>query len=271
MRESHLGLKTKGGRLQVSENSFSPVVELHETVILPYTEQDGELNMSVDRSLREKVSANQKTYLRFYGWTPWAISLGHSQNSSTFDKAKLEAQGIDIVRRPTGGRAVFHAQELTYCIVTPTSGPKYNRYIYQKMHEAIGAALSQIQIKTDYQRKTTNLRDHYSSGLEKACFTSSARYELTLNEKKIVGSAQRNYGDVLLQHGSILLGPAHFTITDYMIFGEAKTPTETEQIKSRFNKVLRESSTDILTETGVEVDPISLSERIIGMFNANIN
>jgi lipoate-protein ligase A len=228
----------------------------------PYAVYRGHENMTIDSELAVSSAKNQNTYIRFYGWRPNAVSLGFNQSSDSFSKYNMIHDGIDLVKRPTGGRAVFHAEELTYCITTPTSGPDENRKIYRDFHIAIATALAQLGIETDFVKANPDLRQHYSTSGAKSCFTSSARYELTIGGRKLVGSAQRDFGKVLLQHGSILLGPRHYDICEYMDF-DGDSDSATEEKKLRFRSLLEKSSTDVKTSTGKTVSPDLLADKII--------
>src|SRR5512135_3130593 len=83
--------------------------------------QTGAYNMEFDESLaRQLLSGDGAQTLRFFRWKPWAISLGYNQDDAVVDSAMCSRDGIDVVRRPTGGRAILHAEELTYSVVMRT-------------------------------------------------------------------------------------------------------------------------------------------------------
>jgi lipoate-protein ligase A len=157
--------------------------------------------------------------LRLFQWKPWAISLGYNQNVDEIDLEKCAAGGIDVVRRPSGGRAILHAEELTYSVVMP-AGRKSVLQIHNEISNALVRGLQLFGVDVSLQRSQPNLAEHYRRSSGVACFTSAARYEIEWNGKKLVGSAQRRFNDgeedVLLQHGSILCGPAHRQLADYL-------------------------------------------------------
>ncbi len=163
--------------------------------------------------LRDLIGENV-VLIRFYGWSPPAISLGFNQPQTAFDLAKLAADGIDLVRRPTGGRAVFHIDELTYAAVLRLE--KSPAEHYADINRALSAGLELLGVVTAFQKQQPNFRERYAFASSVPCFTASARYELEIDGRKLVGSAQRRFGTVLLQHGSLMLTPKHRDLTRYL-------------------------------------------------------
>jgi len=167
----------------------------------------GAENMKFDEErVRYVLSGESLPMLRVYGWKPWAVSLGANQKESDIDQVELEKKGFDVVRRATGGRAVLHANEVTYSIVT-LIGNKSVQEWYRITHERLLASLQTIVPSLDFEKSQPNFRELYTIKPQQtvACFASSARYEIIHEGRKVVGSAQRVFGNVLLQHGSILL------------------------------------------------------------------
>lgn len=157
--------------------------------------------------------------LRVYGWKPWAVSLGHHQSDRDIDVKKCEEYGFDVVRRPTGGRAILHANEATYSVVMPADDKGITE-IYSLISRALVTGLKALCPDVSYETSQPNFRSLYTSQESIPCFSSSARYEVQINGKKLVGSAQRRYSqdgrEVVLQHGSILLGPEHRLLTEVL-------------------------------------------------------
>jgi len=188
----------------------------------------GRFNMEFDEALAFQLKNNiGRETLRVYGWNPYCISLGFNQHPDDFDNSKLIHDGIDIVRRPTGGRAILHAHELTYSIVarlrdlTP-------RAMYRFINEGLLAALHALGVDAQFTETDADFRTLYHDPASVPCFSSSAKSEIQFNGKKLVGSAQRRYGTIILQHGSILLGPQHRKLADYLAshIGNAGTTIE---------------------------------------------
>jgi lipoate-protein ligase A len=176
----------------------------------------GAFNMEFDESLALQLKDSSAIpILRVYGWSPYAISLGFNQNIQDFDSPKITQAGIDIIRRPTGGRAILHAHELTYSIVMKLDnrGP---RDIYHFINEGLLCGLKYMGIEAQLSDQNDNFRKLYQDNSSIPCFSSSAKSEIQFEGRKLVGSAQRRYGNVILQHGSLLLGPEHRRITEYL-------------------------------------------------------
>ncbi len=172
----------------------------------------GEENMRIDRERTEQVAAgNALPFFRLYGWEPWAVSLGANQKEADIDAGETRKRNFDIVRRPTGGRAVLHANELTYAVVMNLPEDMTMHDAYREIHIILLEGLNNLGgAELSFEKSQPDFRKNYrESGMSVSCFASSARYEIEHNGRKIVGSAQRVFGRTLLQHGSILLGPGH--------------------------------------------------------------
>jgi lipoate-protein ligase A len=178
----------------------------------------GEENMRRDLAL-VATAKKQPSVMRLYTWDPWCVSLGYNQKESVIDQKLLREQGWDLVRRPTGGRAVLHAEELTYCIAVPQGPGVKPRDVYERIHQQLLTALQTLVPGLSFEESPTDLRHHYATAgaAGASCFTSSARTEILFEGKKVVGSAQRTIDGVILQHGSILTGPAHTNIVDVLV------------------------------------------------------
>ncbi len=182
----------------------------------------GEENMEFDRRLMasflegrfQQRFGEQSCLWRFYGWQPHAITVGYNQNIDGLNQAKCHAAGIDVVRRPTGGRAVFHAEEFTYSFFTEST--EQNSTLYRLVHEVIQHALKELGIHAEFCRSTLTRPQSTSSPDSVSCFTASARYELQVDGRKLVGSAQRRNRNVLLQHGSLPLSSRHKELCSFI-------------------------------------------------------
>lgn len=179
-------------------------------------EHTGAFNMDFDVRRAEDVDAGVAgPMLRVYHWKPWCISLGRHQDIAEIDAAATAAAGYDIVRRPTGGRAILHAEELTYSVVMP-SEDRGIMEVYRLISEALTAGLQLLVPDIDIAKSQPNFQKLYKEAGSIPCFSSSARYEIEFGGRKLVGSAQRRIGSAVLQHGSILIGDAHLSLADYL-------------------------------------------------------
>ncbi len=155
--------------------------------------------------------------LRVFRWQPYCISLGFHQKEEEIDLAKCHAAGIDVARRPTAGRAILHAEELTYSVVIPGRHAWFEMLpldFYRRISEAIAHGLRYLGV--DAQFAPGEKLFHVGKPLRLSCFASAARNEIVARGKKIVGSAQRRFREGTLQHGSILLKEGHEQLIDFL-------------------------------------------------------
>jgi lipoate-protein ligase A len=166
-------------------------------------------NMALDEALllMHEAGAAPPT-LRVYGWCQPTLSLGYAQNArQEVDLVACQAQGVAVVRRPTGGRAVLHDQEVTYSVVMPLSLPDGSHTItehYRCIGLALVAALQALGLPARLARPQVRAAPTRALA-SPACFAALSRYELSVAGKKMVGSAQKRAQRALLQHGSIPL------------------------------------------------------------------
>lgn len=200
--------------------------------------------MEADCALSERCGENE-FYFRLYRWKPYCISLGANQDYDVIDYTMTERDDIDVVKRPTGGRAILHSEELTYSVnlVLPKDSTPHS--VYREINSALQKGLEKYDAVLGAARLESHQPDFnaiYKSGAGIACFSTAAKNELKLSSKKIVGSAQRKSGNKILQHGSILCGGYHKMITEYLRINEQ----ERKQILNELNT----STTDITEVTG---------------------
>lgn len=171
----------------------------------------GAYNMAVDEELLARAQAGEAMpVLRFYGWNPPAVSLGRFQHiESAVNADACRRHGFDIVRRITGGRAVLHHQELTYSITARANNPLFPSTVlgtYKVIAAGLLAGLQNLGIPAEMVSRV----GRHATLVEKkekdpACFSSPSWYEIMVNGRKIIGSAQRRMRGAFLQHGSILI------------------------------------------------------------------
>jgi lipoate-protein ligase A len=221
-------------------------------------EHSGQFNMDSDTSLVENLlHGSGFPTLRLYTWKPWAISLGYNQDSSELDGAFCKEVGIDVVRRPTGGRAILHAEELTYAVAMPANSSSI-LVSYNSISRALLRGLSFFGVDATFEQSQPRFREVYRKKSSIACFSSSARYEIQWAGRKLVGSAQRRMRSkrnaVLLQHGSILCGPAHRRLVEFL-----RGPTESD--RKGMEQDLKEKTVD-LSEIVGGIDMTNLAQCI---------
>jgi lipoate-protein ligase A len=153
--------------------------------------------MAADVALLEDAARLGTASLRLYCWDPPTLSLGRNQPLDG-----LATEGIAVVRRPTGGQAVWHEHEVTYAVAAPISVFGSLRTAYHEIHARLAAALRELNVDAVLAPGRPAVRP---SGRPASCFASSAGGEILVQGRKLVGSAQVRRRDVFLQHGSILL------------------------------------------------------------------
>lgn len=172
--------------------------------LLPDAIADGPANMASDEMLLRSAAAGQPL-LRFYRWTEETLSLGYFQPAAQRLADPL-LRDLPFVRRPTGGDALVHHHELTYCLAVPSEQVQRSAAPWLTMHEVIAAALAEFGV---------DARPHVPSGEDVfcgfLCFEHLTAGDLILNGAKVAGSAQRKQRGAVLQHGSILLAQSRFT------------------------------------------------------------
>lgn len=177
--------------------------------LLPYQIADGPTNMAIDEALLEAVAADPSAaYLRTYGWTSPTLSLGYFQHWADAE-TDPRWRSLAKVRRPTGGGAILHDNELTYAIIIPASHPlaRPNTALYRAVHKAFGDILAARRVDAqrfgdlhpDADRQPPAARPFL-------CFADRDGEDLVFQGSKIVGSAQRRRVGAILQHGALLLG-----------------------------------------------------------------
>jgi lipoate-protein ligase A len=173
---------------------------------------DSPLNMAIDEALLLNCQENKEQslfpVLRFFRWNIPTLSLGYAQQwKKTVDLNFCKRNRIDIVRRPTGGRAVLHDKELTYSVVSLCKGDFFSKSTletYRHISAALVHGFNNINIPA--QLAIPQLNRQYTYKLNnKPCFFSTSKYELAYQGKKMVGSAQKRLKNAFLQHGSILI------------------------------------------------------------------
>jgi len=202
--------------------------------------------MAIDHYFASNCQDNSIPVLRFYGWDPYCMSIGYHQKKELINIKTLTDDGYDLVRRPTGGRAIFHAGELTYGIISPKARTDQH-HLYKFIHWILSTALNDlgypVELKSDLE-KLPRLRHEAD---DYPCFTRSAQTEVQFEGKKIIGSAQKIYKHSILQHGSILIGCEHEILPKYLLVDKS-----------------------IKTSIDIEISKKTIHLNAIGKYNINI-
>ena len=170
---------------------------------IPYEVKTGQENMNIDCEILEQSIKNQscEPVFRLYGWDPYCVSLGRNQDDSFIDRNLLKKEHIDVVRRLTGGRALLHANEITYSFVCPINYLKNGQHVsssYKEISEILIDKFKKIGIELNFgNEKPINTNFDY-------CMLISTGADICYQNKKLIGSAQCRKNGYILQHGSIL-------------------------------------------------------------------
>lgn len=193
--------------------------------------------MALDHALAE-LNPPGEGVLRLYRWSPHTISLGRNEPAvGRFDVARAEEEGLGFVRRPTGGRAVLHADEVTYCAVLPQDALGGLRAAYVRLNEGLVNGLRALGCRAQVVREGSVLAPDAGP-----CFQAPAPGEVTLGGRKLVGSAQVRVGHTILQHGSVILSGDQSALTRIGSGGEGGLPP------AALFEVVRERSWDVVAQ-----------------------
>lgn len=221
-------------------------------------DRNGSEQMLRDEELARAFSNDRSLppVLRLYSWKPACLSIGFQQTMDRIDLDACAAHGIDVVRRPTGGRAVLHRNEITYSVILHEEERTSIAQMHYRIAEALLYSLQSLgeeakQLVLTGPGSDAGFRATYSGDrvTNVACFASTARNEITCFGRKVVGSAQRRFGTTVLQHGSILLNEDHLLLPDLLVL--------TEERREQMRQMLKR---DTISLSEVMGRPVSIEE-----------
>jgi lipoyl(octanoyl) transferase len=221
--------------------------------------QSPDWNMAVDDALLALRQAGTiaGTWVRLFAWRPPAISIGRLQSAGRdLDFEALERDRVPVVRRSTGGKAVYHADELTYSLIGAVPDVIWGENLhdtYRRVSGVIAAGLARIGVETAFAPGRPAM-GKVPASLEAACFAVAYGHELVHRGRKICGSAQRRLTRAFLQHGSLLLGPDQAQIARYL-----QAPGDRAALAAR----LTAETIDVETAAGRRVSLEELGDQVI--------
>jgi lipoyl(octanoyl) transferase len=188
----------------------------------PFT--SGARNMAIDEAiLLANANGSAPPTLRFFGWTPPCLSLGYAQPGHEADHHRLRALGVDLVRRPTGGRAILHTDELTYSVIAPMDEPRVVGGVvesYQHLSAGLTHGLQRLGLTVRADKEYSPAGAGPVKG--PVCFEVPSNYEITVGlgvrPQKLLGSAQVRKQGVVLQHGTLPLTGDIARIVEVLVF-----------------------------------------------------
>jgi lipoate-protein ligase A len=193
----------------------------------------GAWNMAVDEAVLLSVAAGDAPpTLRFYGWRPPSLSIGYFQPVAEIDGSECTRRGIDLVRRPTGGSAILHDDELTYSLAAPENDPhlagdisasyfRISQVLVQGLADlGLPVTLAPVAAALESQETDESSASAARGNRPAACFIRPFRHEVLARGKKLVGSAQVRRAGAVLQHGAIPLAGDVAAITGLLAMNE---------------------------------------------------
>jgi len=179
----------------------------------------GAWNMALDEAILEHIGRGEAlSTLRLYAWDPACLSLGHAQPFADVDVRRLQERGWEVVRRLTGGRAILHTDEITYSVIAPNDDPRLAGSVlesYNRLAQALLLAVQQLNIPVEMEAKVAQDAILRSNPV---CFEVPSAYEITVDGKKLIGSAQARKKEGVLQHGSLPLTGDLSRICQVLVF-----------------------------------------------------
>lgn len=222
--------------------------------------------MAVDEAILQAIGRGDvPPTLRLYAWDPACLSLGYAQFFCDVDTERIHDHGWDVVRRITGGRSILHTDELTYSVIGPHDEPRFSGSViesYRKLSQGLLEALRLLELPAEALPKSSD--GNNASEQEPVCFEVPSHYEITVNGKKLIGSAQARKKAGVIQHGTLPLYGDLTRITQALVF-----PTAEDRIEA--GKRLLKRATTIETALGPGITWEQAAEAVTDAFSKTFN
>ncbi len=219
--------------------------------------------MAADEAILHHIGrGDSPPTLRLYAWTPACLSLGYAQPFADVDMRRLKAQHWEVVRRVTGGRAILHTDELTYSVIAPNDEPRIAGTVlesYNRLAQALLLAVKTLNIAVEIKAEKTS----ESPNNNPVCFEVPSTYEITVNGKKLIGSAQARKKEGVLQHGSLPLTGDLTRICRALVF-------EDEPARENASRRLLERATTVEAALGRVVGWGEAAQAYVRAFEAQL-
>ncbi|MCB0175887.1 MAG: lipoate--protein ligase family protein [Anaerolineae bacterium] len=199
---------------------------------------DGAWNMAIDEAILHALAEDSgRPTLRFFQWQPPALSLGYNQHWTEIDEDAVKRRGYTWTRRPTGGRAILHIDEATYSLIIPQNDPRIVGGImesYRVLSTGLLNGLARLGVAAvQADREGTAARRKAAQKLGPVCFDMPNRYEITWQNKKLIGSAQLRRKKIVLQHGTLPLYGQIDRIIDVLAFSDEERQQQRQLLPER--------------------------------------
>jgi lipoate-protein ligase A len=228
--------------------------------------------MAVDESILEHIHRGESLpTLRLYSWNPPCLSLGHAQSFKDVDMERVNANGWEVVRRLTGGRAILHTDELTYSVTGSASEPILSGSIlesYNRLAQALLFAVRELGLPVEMKEA---INHPATQNLNPVCFEVPSTYEITVNGKKLIGSAQARKKEGVLQHGSLPLTGDLTRICEALVFkDESARENAAQRLLARATTVSTVLNTRVESITSVKTDWETAAQAFVKGFEAQL-
>jgi lipoate-protein ligase A len=235
------------------------MTDVWRLLVTPHVE--GAWNMGLDEAMMDAVgNGDSPPTLRLYGWQPPCLSLGYAQPYSDIDPERLVRHGWDVVRRPTGGRAILHTEELTYAVIASVDEPLVAGGVLESYGRIAGALLSAMQ-KFELPVEMKILTRIEGKKKNPVCFEVPSACEIMVHGRKLIGSAQARRKDSVLQHGSIPLAGDLRRIVNVLSFNNNEARAQAAQR-------LEESATTVEQILGKPVSWDCMAQALVESFTS---
>jgi lipoate-protein ligase A len=224
----------------------------------------GAWNMALDESILEHIGRGESMpTLRLYAWDPACLSLGHAQPFADVDTVRLKERGWEVVRRLTGGRAILHTDEITYSVIAPNDEPRVAGSVlesYSRLAQALLLGVQQLDIPVEMEDKVAQDSTVRNNPV---CFEVPSMYEITVDGKKLIGSAQARKKEGVLQHGSLPLTGDLARICQALVF-------ENESAREEASKRLLARAATVESALGRAISWETAAESFIRAFERQL-
>jgi lipoate-protein ligase A len=224
----------------------------------------GAWNMAADEAILEHIGRSQSpATLRLYAWDPPCLSLGHAQPYSDVGVARLKENGWEVVRRATGGRAILHTDELTYSVTGSVEEPALAGSVlesYDKLAKALLHAMRDMGLAVEMKQ---GMHEPAAHNTNPVCFEVPSTYEITVNGKKLIGSAQARRKEGVLQHGSLPLTGDLSRICQALVFKD-------EAARNRAAQRLLERAATVESVLGGKIEWETAAQAFVQGFEAEL-
>lgn len=211
-----------------------PLAAWRLLVTPPY---DGATNMAIDEAILHTLAEGQGVpTLRFFQWEPPCLSLGYNQHWQEVDEAACRRLGYTWTRRPTGGKAILHTDEVTYSLIIPQDDPRIQGGIvesYRILSFGLLRGLEKLGVEAVQASKEEITASTRVAPGGPVCFDTPSRYEITWQGKKLIGSAQLRRRKIVLQHGTLPLYGDLNRILEVLDFSAEERARQAELLPQR--------------------------------------